>query len=63
MFWLKSGKILHNIDSPPLSVFQQLVSKQVLQENSLTIGRMIMEYAKIGVPQFDGRTTPSIAEG
>jgi hypothetical protein len=31
-----------------------LVSEQVLQENSLTTGRKIMEYAKIGVPQFDG---------
>jgi hypothetical protein len=40
---------------PPLSVFQQLVSELVLQENSLTIGRKIMEYANIGVPQFDGK--------
>jgi hypothetical protein len=46
---------LHNIDSPPLSVFQQLVSEKVLQENSLTTGRKIMEYTKIGVPMFDGQ--------
>jgi hypothetical protein len=31
-----------------------LVSKQVLQENNLTTGRKIMEYAKIGALIFDG---------
>jgi hypothetical protein len=40
-----------------------LVSEKVLQENILTTGRKIMEYAKIGVPQFDGKTMPSGEEG
>jgi hypothetical protein len=39
-------------DSSPLSVFQQLVSERVLQENNLTTGRKIIEYAKIEVPQL-----------
>jgi len=51
---IKSGKILHNIDSPPLLVLQQLVSWKFLQENNLTIGRKIMEYTKIRVKWFDG---------
>jgi hypothetical protein len=51
---IKSGKILHNTDSPPLSVFQQLVSEKVFQENSLTTGRRILEYPKIGAPIFNG---------
>jgi hypothetical protein len=38
----------------PFSIFQKLVSYKVLQENNLINGRKTMDYAKIGVPQFDG---------
>ena len=54
---VKIGKSSH-IDSPPLSVFQQLVSEQVPLGNNLTTGRYIMErkqFYRNGIPQFDGQ--------
>jgi hypothetical protein len=66
---VKSGKSAHT-DSPPppppLLVFQQLVSEKVPSRNSLTTGRKIMErnnLYKNGIPQFDGQTMHSGAEG
>jgi hypothetical protein len=46
------------IDSPPLSVIQQLVSEEVPSEISLTTERYIMESTNLyknGIPQFDGQ--------
>jgi hypothetical protein len=57
IFWLKRIKN-SIIDSPPLSVIQQLVSELVPSEISLTTERYIMERKsmyKNGIPQFDGQ--------
>jgi hypothetical protein len=60
--WLKVVKSAHIDSPPPLSVFQQLVSEQVLQE-TVNHWKEIMEYTKIGAPSLMEKTMPFGVKG
>jgi hypothetical protein len=50
---VKRGKSVH-IDSPPSRYSNNWYESRFPQENSLTTGMKIMDYAIFGVPWFDG---------
>jgi hypothetical protein len=58
MLWLKRIK-KNIIDSPPLSVIQQLVSEQVLQKAVLTTGRRSWITLRLGYHSLMGKIIPS----